>query len=211
MSQLQIPFQEIIEQLDEKKWKRYRFLTWKAWFSSDEARFLLKLTYDLTDKDFEYMIAYLLEQENFKVAMFWKYHKWIDIEAEKNWKKLYVQCKQLSSWYISETKAWSFLGNIRKKLETRKQGEYFYYVTTSYVWPDAEEYFRKNGVITISNRKLIEKCKKYGIMEDVWWEKLVTYIKRKRLEVISMNRKANLSTIRETLKLQRVYEFCNLK
>jgi hypothetical protein len=209
MSQLQIPFKEIIEQLDEKKWKRYKFLTWKARFSWDEARFLLKITFDLTDKDFEYLIAYILEQENFDVSMFWKYHKWIDIEADKNWKKLYIQCKQLSSWYVNESKAGSFLGNIRKRLEERKNDEYFYYVTTSYVWPDAEEYFKKNGVLTISNKKLIDKCKKCWLMEEAGWSKLVSYIQRKRLEVISINRKSNLTNIKDALKMQRVYEFCN--
>jgi hypothetical protein len=75
MEQLQIPFSDILEILEEKKQKRYKLLSWKSGFTEEQILFLLKITYDLTDKDFEYLVAYLLEKEGYAVSTFEKYHK----------------------------------------------------------------------------------------------------------------------------------------
>lgn len=212
MEQLQIPFKNILEILEEKKQKRIRLLERRTYFSQEQINFLLKITFDLTDKDFEYLVAYLLEKEWYDIKTFGKFHKWIDIEAERNGKKLYIQCKQLSNAYITEQKAGAFCGLIRKNLEKANQNESFYYVTTSYVTPDANEVFARDGVKTISNRELLLKCEKCGLLSDEWWHDLIKYIRARRVDELIKTRKiwpSNFEEIKKTLRKQRIHEFKN--
>jgi hypothetical protein len=75
MEQLQIPFSNIIEILENNKQKRFKLLKSRSGFNESQILFLIKITYDLTDKDFEYLVAYLLEKEGYAVSTFEKYHK----------------------------------------------------------------------------------------------------------------------------------------
>ena len=126
----------------------------------------MKITYDLTDKDFEYLVAYLLEKEGYSTTFFGKYNKGIDIQAIRNNKILHIQCKQFSKAYITDKQAGAFYGQINQRLKTAYENESFYYVTTSYVTTDASEVFARDGVKTISNNDLLVKCKKCGLFTD---------------------------------------------
>jgi Restriction endonuclease len=210
MEQLQIPFSDILEILQEKKQKRYKLLSWKSWFTEEQILFLLKITYDLTDKDFEYLVAYLLEKEWYTVSTFWKFHKWIDVEARRNGKLLNIQCKQFAKAYITDKYAWAFCGQINKMLKSTGENESFYYLTTSYITPDAREIFARDGVKIISNKELLEKCEKQGFFTEGGWKELIVYIRGKRVEELVRNRKVGVSNyeeIKKSLRTQRINEF----
>lgn len=61
--QTQLTFDTVIETLDKLKKARKIGLEKTRKFNPQEVEFLLKVTYDLTDKDFEYFVAYILEKE----------------------------------------------------------------------------------------------------------------------------------------------------
>ena len=210
MEQLQIPFVGILEILEKKKQERARFLRWKSWLDEEQIVFLLKITYDLTDKDFEYLVAYLLEKEGYSTTFFGKYNKGIDIQAIRNNKILHIQCKQFSKAYITDKQAWAFCGQINQKMKAALKNESFYYVTTSYVTPDASEVFARDGVKTISNKELLGKCEKCGLFTDEWWKDLIKYIREKRVKKLIQLRKiwpSNYDEIKSTLRTQRISEF----
>ncbi len=212
MEQLQIPFVGILEILEKNKQERARFLRWKSWFDEEQIAFLLKITYDLTDKDFEYLVAYLLEKEGYSVSFFGKFNKGIDIKAERNSKILNIQCKQFSKAYITDKQAWAFCGQISQKVKTAHENETFYYVTTSYVTPDAIEVFARDGVKPISNDDLLVKCKKFGLFTEEWWKYLIKYIREKRVQELIQFRKiwpSNHDELKKILRTQRINEFKN--
>lgn len=210
MEQLQIPFSNIIEILENNKQKRFKLLKSRSGFNESQILFLIKITYDLTDKDFEYLVAYLLEKEWYAVSTFGKYHKWIDVEARRNGKVLNVQCKQFAKAYITDKQAWAFCGQINKMLKSAGENESFYYLTTSYVTPDAREIFARDGVKIISNKELLEKCEKQGLFTEEGWKELITYIRAKRVDELVRNRKVGVSNyeeIKKSLRTQRINEF----
>ena len=212
MQQLQIPFSGILEIFEKNKQERARFLRWKSWLDEEQIMFLLKITFDLTDKDFEYLVAYLLEKEWYMISTFEKFHKWIDIEAQRNGKILQIQCKQLAKAYITDKQAWAFCGQISKKLQTARENESFYYVTTSYVTPDASEIFARDGIKTLSNKELLTKCEKCGLFTENWWADMIKYIRAKRVQELIKSRKiwpSNYDEIKQTLRTQRMNEFKN--
>ena len=49
--------------------KRYSGLEKTGIFTDAELDFLVKITYDLTDKDFEYLVAILLEKDDFETRV----------------------------------------------------------------------------------------------------------------------------------------------
>lgn len=49
--------------------KRYSGLAKTGIFTDAELDFLVKITYDLTDKDFEYLVAILLEKDDFETRV----------------------------------------------------------------------------------------------------------------------------------------------
>ncbi len=210
MQQLQIPFSDILEILEKNKQKRYKLLNWKSGFTELQIFFLLKITYDLTDKDFEYLVAYLLEKEWYSVSTFGKYHKWIDVEARRNGKILNIQCKQFAKAYITDKQAWAFCGQISKMLKSANKNESFYYLTTSYITPDAREVFARDGIKIISNKELLEKCQKRWLFAEEGWKELITYIRKKRVDELIKNRKLGISNyeeIKKSLRTQRINEF----
>lgn len=210
MQQLQIPFSDIIEILEEKKQKRHRLLSWKSGFNEEQILFLLKITFDLTDKDFEYLVAYLLEKEWYTVSTFDKFHKWIDVEARRNEKILHIQCKQFSNAYITDKKAGAFYGQVSKLIQSANKNESFYYLTTSYITPDAREIFARDNIKMISNKELLEKCEKQWLFTDAGWKELIVYIREKRVQELVKNRKVGVSSyeeIKKSLRTQRINEF----
>ncbi len=88
------------------------------------------------------------------------------MEARRNGKTLYIQCKQFSNAYITNKKAGAFCGQINKRIQSSVENESFYYLTTSYITPDAREIFDRDNVKMISNKELLEKCKKQGLFTD---------------------------------------------
>lgn len=68
-NQISIPFEEIIQVFDGMKRKRRSGLKATGIFTDPELDFLVKITYDLTDKDFEYLIAILLEEDGFETSV----------------------------------------------------------------------------------------------------------------------------------------------
>jgi len=212
MVQTQIPFKDILVILERKKQERFTFLSKRTWFNEEQKLFLLKITYDLTDKDFEYLTAYLLEKEWYTVSTFEKYHKWIDIKAERNGKILNIQCKQFAKAYITDKQAWEFCGQINKLLKIAGVNESFYYLTTSYVTPGACEVFSRDNIKIISNKELLEKCEKQWLFSNEWWKDLITYIREKRIKELIQNRKmdsTNYEEIKKQLRIQRIREFKN--
>ncbi len=63
--QILIPFEEAAWKIDNCKFERRNELLDKSKFfqkNKEELDFLLKITYDITDKDFEYLCKYLLKE-----------------------------------------------------------------------------------------------------------------------------------------------------
>jgi hypothetical protein len=74
-------------------------------------------------------------------------------------------------------------------LKSAGEHESFYYLTTSYITPDAREIFARDNIKVISNRELLEKCQKQGLFTEEGWKELITYIRAKRVEELVRSRK----------------------
>lgn len=67
--QLQIPFEEVMEVISKLKRSRKEGLLRAGIFSDKEIDFLIRITYDITDKDFEFLVAHILEQDGFDTSV----------------------------------------------------------------------------------------------------------------------------------------------
>ncbi len=97
-------------------------------------------------------------------------------------------------------------------LKSASENESFYYLTTSYITPDAREIFARDGVKIISNKELLDKCEKQELFTEEGWKELITYIRAKRVDELVRNRKVGVSNyeeIKKSLRTQRVNEFKN--
>lgn len=133
-------------QLEIQKIKRKKFLkdTKKTYFSDKQTSLdnLIKLTYDITDKDFEYFYAHILEKQGHTnvVVNWWMNDWWVDIEAHKDGRLYFIQCKQWANEYIDIKKAGEYYATI---WERKKQNPdaIFCYVTTSYLHHKVIDFF----------------------------------------------------------------------
>ncbi len=199
--QTQIPFGEIINALNGLKRTRRAWLM-KTWaFSDAEMNFLIKITYDLTDKDFEYFVAILLEADWYITKVQGGFNDgWVDIIATKDWHTLAIQCKQWSKAHVTKKDAGTFLGSV----DTEKQkhpDKIFAYVTTSYVLPEAETFLINHGIEwVISNLKLVRESKKLWFFTEEWWKKLILNIRQRRFKDLSKKSQLSFESWYENLK-----------
>jgi hypothetical protein len=95
-------------------------------------------------------------------------------------------------------------------LKSADANESFYYLTTSYITPDAREIFARDNIKIISNKELLEKCQKQGLFTEEGWKELITYIRAKRVQEVIKYRKigsSNYEEIKKSLREQRINEF----
>ena len=196
-----IPFEEVIEALSWLKKMRRTWLAKTKIFSDREMDFLVKLTYDLTDKDFEYFVAILLEWDGYSTKVqWWLNDGGVDILAMKDGKILAIQCKQWSKAHITKKDAGAFLGSVDTEKQ-RNPDRIFAYVTTSYVVPDAEIFLQNQGIQwIISNKKLVWECRKLWYFTERWWERLILEIRQRRLKDLSKKSQLSLDSGYEALK-----------
>lgn len=199
--QLPIPFDQVIETLDALKSARRAWLKKTGAFSDAEISFLIRITYDITDKDFEYFIALLLEADGYTTIVQGGLNdKWTDIIAKKDGKNFAIQCKQWSKSYISMKDAGEYYGTIYYQMQQNPDMIYSF-VTTSYV-DDRVRWFLEVHHIPgiISNRKIIEESKKLGYFSDIGWRNLIQDIQHKRLMELRKSRQLSMESGFEKLK-----------
>jgi len=172
-------------------------------FNSQEVDFLLRLTFDLTDQDFEYLVAILLERDGFEVKNNggW-YDKGVDIVARKDGRTYHVQCKQWAKSYINRKDVGAFYGSVSEHIQ-KNPDAIFAYVTTSYVLPDAEKFLIDHGVHgIISNAKLLQECRKQGFFSENGWEKLIGEIRTRRMKQIFHSSQKRILTGYDEVKVE---------
>lgn len=181
----QLQFTEIIDEINSLKTKRREWLLKTSFFrnNSEYIEFLLRITYELTDKDFEYFVAYILKNEWYtSIDVQWWYNDGgADIIAMRNGQEFFIQCKQWSSPYVTMKRAWEFYWTIYP-LRKRYTNAIIGYVTTSFINDEVKDFFHDHHIDgTISNGKLLESCWKLGLFKKEWWEKMIRYIQQQRL------------------------------
>lgn len=211
----QLQFHQMIDEINLLKADRKKWLIKTSFFRNhpEYIELLLRITYELTDKDFEYFVAYILKNEGFiNIDVQWWYEDGgADIVAEKNWVKFFVQCKQWASSYITMKRAWEFYGTIYP-LKKKNPGTIIAYVTTSYMDDEVLDFFHVHGINwTISNGGLLKSCRELWLFTEEWWQKMILYIQHQRLLEERKRVQSYLPLESELMKLQRqrVYELRN--
>ncbi len=194
-------------QLEEQKEKTRRFHKEKNtrfYHNQLSLEDLLKITYDITDKDFEYFYKALLEKEWYKAEVVWWYpDHWVDVKAIKDGVWYFIQCKQWWSDSIDEKQIWEYYGSIFHLMKEYPRVK-FRYVTTSYLTRQAIEFCNGNDIDWIDNIKLMILCKKYSIFEWNNWIEIRKNIYRNRLEDM---RKKWIQNVTEELKRRAIEEY----
>lgn len=202
----QLQFHEIFEEIDFLKRKRKEWLLKTGFYRNkpDYVEFLLKITYDLTDKDFEYFVAYILKNEWYiSIDVQWGYDDGgADVVAKKNGQEFLVQCKQWASPYITMKRAWEFYGTIYP-LKKKNPKAIIAYVTTSFMDDEVQEFFHDNHIDgTISNGKLLESCRELWLFTEEWWKKMIQFIQQQRILKLRNALQKSLPVESELRKLQ---------
>lgn len=204
--QTQIQFSEMLMEIDSLKTKRREWLKKTHHFHSDEINFLLRVTYELTDKDFEYFVAYILNHEWFTGidVRGWKEDGGADVVGKKNWKFFFIQCKQWASSYISMKRAGEFYGTIYP-LKKKNPEAIIAYVTTSYINDEVLDFFHIHGIDwTISNGKLLDSCRELWLFTEEWWGRMIWFIKQQRILELRKELQTFIPLESELRKLQRL-------
>ncbi len=188
-NQTQLDIPDIGEAIEIQKFKRKTELKEKSkrFFAKEQTSLenLIKLTYDITDKDFEYLYAEILKLQWYqKVEVIgWMDDEWRDIRAYKDKKWYFIQCKQWASLYINVSRVGEYYGKIYSKKKKNPQ-HIFRYVTTSYIDGNAREFLKDHKIDYIDNISLIKLCENYGIFEKGKWQEIRMNIYKMRLEKI---------------------------
>lgn len=199
-------------QLEKQKTKRIHFLktTKKTYFSDKQTSLdnLIKLTYDITDKDFEYFYAHILEKQGYTnvIVNWWMNDWWVDIEAHKDGKLYFIQCKQWANGYIDIKKAGEYYATI---WERKKQNPdaIFCYVTTSYLHYKVIDFFKGHDIKYMDNIPLIRLCEKMKVFDTDNWNKIRASIYQKRIEKLKKDWFKN--NTKEILRQNCLREFRN--
>ena len=218
--QTQIQFDEMLEEIDLLKAKRKKWLLGTAYFKNklDYVELLLRITYELTDKDFEYFVAYLLQHAWFTEidVQGGREDQGADIIAKKKNQKYLIQCKQWASRYITLKQAGEFYGIIYP-LKKQNPDASIAYVTTSYINEEVQDFFHVHGIKGVfsnddlSNGYLVKVCWELWLFTEEWWSKLIQYIQQQRILKLRKELQKSLPLQSELQKLQtqRVIELRN--
>ncbi len=211
----QLQFQEMLDEIDSLKIKRREWLQKTSYFRNQPhyLELLLRITYELTDKDFEYFVAYILKNDGFTniSVQGWYDDGGADVIAEKNWKTFLIQCKQWASSYITLKRAGEFYGTIYP-LKKKNPDSVIAYVTTSYIDDDVLDFFHIHWIDwTISNGKLLDSCRELWLLTEEWWGRLIRYIKQERILKLRKEFQSSLpmESVLNKLQRQRVFELRN--
>lgn len=205
--QTQLQFHEMIEEIKSLKAKRKEWLLKTAYFRNhpDYVKFLLRITYELTDKDFEYFISYILHHEGFTniSVQWWKVDGGIDITAKKEEKDFLIQCKQWAVPYINLKHAGEFYGTIYP-LKKKNPNAIIAYITTSFIPDDVLGFFHDHNIYgTISNGELLSSCRELWLFTEEWWKKMILYIQQQRILKMRKEIQTSLPIESELKKLQK--------
>ncbi len=168
---------------------------------------LIKITYDITDKDFEYFYAYILEQEWYDSVhvLGGENDNGVDIIAKKDGTTYLIQCKQWSDLSIDIKR----VGQIYTRMYHEKfihEYSILRIVTTSYFDQLATEFLNWNSVEFVDNIKLIKFCEDHNYFTENKWKEIRIKIYQKRLEWLRDN---DILNIKEFLKNKRINEAKN--
>lgn len=191
----------------EKIRKQHKEMNTDFHFKQTSLNSLVKLTYDITDKDFEYLYAYIMKLQWFeKFQVIWGYwDQGIDIRGLKDGIWYFIQCKQWSELYINPKQAWEFIWVVHHYQKKHPKWK-FIYVTTSYPNENTRELLNDNQIKIIDNKELVEICESLGILSDEWWESMIKEVQLMRLQDI---RKQDPQSGFQELKKIRINEALN--
>lgn len=163
---------------------------------------LIKLTYDITDKDFEYFYAYILEQEHYEnIKVLWgENDNGVDIKAEKDGKVYLIQCKQWADLSIDIQKVGMIYTRMYHEKYTYKDS-IIRIVTTSFFDKFSREFLNWNNIEFIDNKKLLQLCEEKWYLKDEKWKDIRIWIYKKRLE--------NLKNLKSQLEFEMKREARN--
>lgn len=188
--QKEIPFEWIEKELTIKR-SRFRREA-NRHFSVIQANIYERLVFDLTHKDFEYFLCYILEKElgdKFRPYVVDKKldQKWVDVVYEDGDMKHFFQCKQWSSNYMDIKQVGASYAKlyIQKKLFPWSS---IHFVSTSFLKKDSENFLKDHHVEYYSNMRIVKLAIKYHLDIKENWIKLIKYIESKRLELYSQQR-----------------------
>jgi Restriction endonuclease len=185
--QVQIPYDEAMWIVDGSKKKREEELIQETKYFRDhdaERAFLLRITFDITDKDFEYFCEYIMKEyfglKEYRVTGGYN-DKWQDISWVDEKGRLYsIQCKQWATLKVTPAHIGEYLGHTYE-LRRDHSDTQFVYVTTGFLTKRARAFLRENNVEYIHNVKLIRIAKKLGLLKEEKWKKLEKDIETSRL------------------------------
>lgn len=194
-------------QLEVQREKRRKFHNdkkTKFYYNQLSLENLLKMTYDITDKDFEYFIKNLLEKEWYKAEVTWGYpDEWVDVKAFQNGVWHFIQCKQWWSDMISEREIWEYYWGIFHLMKEFPRVK-FQYITTSYLSTRAIEFCDEHNITWMDNKWLMELCIKHRIFDGDNWTEIRKNIYRNRLEDM---RKRWIQNVKDELKKRGIEEY----
>ena len=192
--QQEIPFEFIEKDLTIQRGK-FRKEALKH-FTIVETDIYERLVFDLTHKDFEYFLCYILDKEfnsntknHQEISVVEKEldQKGVDVIREKDDIKYFYQCKQWSSAYIDIKQVGSSYAKLY--LLTKKDPRsWMCFVSTSYLQRESEMFLEDHGVEYLWNRKIIDLALKYHLHIKSNWIKLIEFIQSKRLELYNQQR-----------------------
>ena len=211
MNQLSIPFDEIIDIFEWIRRNRRSGLKKTGIFSDKELDFLVRITYDLTDKDFEYFIALILESDGFETSINGGWNdRGVDIIAKKDDTTFAIQCKQWSKARITLKDAGMYYASIYENMK-KSHGRIFAYVTTSYIPEDVKEYFQMHGIYgIISNLKIIKESRKLGFFSEEGWKNMIIKIRERRIKDLQNSAQFRIGVgyteLKQELRIKRLQE-----
>ncbi len=189
-NQTSLDIVEIWEEIEVRKQRRKTQLKGKSkrYFAVQQNQLtlenLIKLTYDITDKDFEYLYEELLKMQWYESTkvIWWKKDGWVDVRAYKDGIWHFIQCKQWSSINLSLEHVWVFYAKMHTKMKRYPRAK-FSIVTTSYFDSWAKEFLLDHGIECIDNIWLMNLCDSFNIFDsEEKWQEIRMAIYRKRLE-----------------------------
>lgn len=209
-NQIEIPFEEAIWRIDWIKAHRRDCLLSETTYFNDKPKeldFLLKITYDITDKDFEYLCKYVLEfSKEYSIDVIENdFAKWEDLNWYNtiNGLRSSIQCKQWSDLRIDIKKMWEYFAQTFFMRKNKNIKYEFMYITSSYFTKEAEEFMEYYKIKGINNLNLIRLCKEAWLLEDQNWINFIKNIQEKRILKL---RKLHPNSWFKNLKEERLKE-----
>lgn len=150
----------------------------------DRLKLYERIVFDLTHKDFEYFLCYLLKNQGYidpHIADSKLDKLWIDVVASKDGVTHFFQCKQWSSRYIDIKRVGETYAKIYILRKQYPDAE-FHFITTSYLYPESKDFLEYHWLKLWENHDVVYHAKCCNLQYETNWEKLIEFIQEQRLE-----------------------------